>query len=122
MTRRDRLGHYPLAPDAEGVRTLLLAANTESLTLHLPGRDGLCPICRERLCAVRLGAVRALRSGEVRAPDLPPHPPRRPQWECELCDCPWPCSQARVMFGDQFEEDRNGLAEQIGRLTVAAAR
>lgn len=115
-------GLRPLILDPATVREILTTINIDALAQHYPGRDGLCPRCGERLCAIRLGAVRGLRAIGVKAPVLPPHPPRRPHWDCELCDCPWPCSQARVMLGDRYEDDRRGLTAYLGNLMVDAAR
>jgi hypothetical protein len=116
VTRREHLGRYPLLLDDAGIRGALLTANTDAIALHYPGRDGLCPICAERLCRIRLDAVRAIRAAGVKVSVLPPHPPRRPQWDCELCDCPWPCSQARVMLGDEYEDDWLNLSVRMAAM------
>lgn len=118
---RRRLARYPLVLDALGVQHELIVTNLDTVALHYPGRDGLCPLCREPLCETRLAAVRALREKGIRTPVLPPHEPRRPQWHCELCDCPWPCSQARVMLGDEYETDRAGLAARMAEYQRQAA-
>lgn len=121
--RERRLARYPLVLDAEGIQHELIVTNLDTVALHYPGRDGLCPLCREGpLCAPRLQAVQALREMGVRVPVLPPHEPRRPQWHCELCDEPWPCAQVRVVLGDRYEADRAGLARLMGVLMVLAAR
>lgn len=112
MTRR--YARYPTVLDADGIAATLLTINVDALALHYPGRNGLCPICRQRLCAIRLNAVRTVRATGVRVSVLPPHEPRRPQWDCEMCGyCDWPCSQARVMLGDEHEADRVGLAARM---------
>jgi hypothetical protein len=116
VTRRDRLGRHPVVLDRATIQDMLLIANVQMLATHYPAEDGLCPHCRERLCTIRLGAVRAVRSMGVKVAVLPPHPPRRPQWDCELCDCPWPCSQARVMLGDEYGADRINLAVRMEQM------
>lgn len=121
MHRERRLARYPLVLDRDSIQMTLITLNTDTLALHYPGRDGLCPLCREPLCETRLAAVRALRAQGVKVPVLPPHVPSRPGWECELCDCPWPCSQARVMLGDEYETDRAGLAARMAEYQRQAA-
>lgn len=56
----------------------------------------------------------------MKVPVLPPHEPRRPQWDCELCDSPWPCSQARVMLGDEYETDWLNLSARMAALMEQA--
>lgn len=114
MTRKRSL--LPLTLDPATVKNILVRLCVDTLAVHHPGPDGLCPECGERLCAIRLGAVRAVRAAGIKVAVLPPHPPRRPQWECEFCDCPWPCSQARVMLGDEYEANRVGLAVRMAEL------
>lgn len=110
--------------DPETARLTAITIATTTLALHLPGRDGLCPVCRVPVCDRRIEAVRALRAEGAQVPVLPPHPPRRPQWDCELCEQPWPCSQARCMLGDQYADQRGrpGLVVHMGGLLVDAAR
>lgn len=114
MTRRPP--RYPLVFDARTIRDLLLTSNVDALALHHPGRDGLCPICRERLCDIRLRALRVVRAAGIRVSVMPAHEPTRPAWWCESCACDWPCSQARVMLGDEYEADRIGLAARMTEL------
>lgn len=111
---------YPLFLDPATIQCILLRISVDTLAAHHPDIDGLCPLCGEPLCTIRLTAVKTVRAAGLRVAVLPPHPPRRPQWECELCTCPWPCSQARVMLGDEHEDDRLGLAVRMEEMRRAA--
>lgn len=53
---------YPVVLDRDTIASILTTINVNTLAIHHPGRDGLCPVCGERMCAIRLAAVKAVRA------------------------------------------------------------
>ncbi|MFI6242603.1 hypothetical protein ACIBEF_22290 [Micromonospora sp. NPDC050795] len=48
------------------------------------------------------------------------HMPRRPQWDCEACEQPWPCDPARVRLAEEFGTNRVNLSMYVSGLLDAA--
>ena len=48
------------------------------------------------------------------------HRPRRPSWDCEACDRPWPCDPAREYLASTLD-DYLVPVYMVGQLELAAA-
>lgn len=48
------------------------------------------------------------------------HLPRRPQWDCQACEQPWPCDPARVRLAEVYGANRVNLAIYVAGLLFVA--
>lgn len=49
------------------------------------------------------------------------HEPKRPEWDCEPCETPWPCDTARVGLRELYANDPEGLVAHMRLLEPYAA-
>lgn len=64
-------------------------------------------------------AIRVIQAIEGRL-DGNPHQPHQPEWTCQACGNPWPCSPARTRLAESYGRDRIGLSIYLTALLFAA--
>jgi hypothetical protein len=48
------------------------------------------------------------------------HQGSRPEWDCKVCDEPWPCAVAKVELAEQYQRFPHGLAVFLGSCMLEA--